>query len=224
MMKQKVKEVGVTEATQAEEQKEAKKKKEVVEKVRGKKYIEAKAKINRERFYSIPEAIKAIKDSSYSTFPGSMEVHLVTKKDGLSANVTLPYSTGKQKKVEVADEKTIEKLKAGKVDFDVLLATADMMPKLVPFAKLLGPRGMMPNPKAGTLIKSAKDAEKFSGNTLTIKTEKSAPLIHTMFGKVAQEDKELAENLEAILKGVGKTQILKAYIKSTMSPSVKISL
>lgn len=230
MMKQKVKVVGMEPETPAKAEGQEKtsaverKKKEVAAKVRGKKYLEAKAKISREKLYSIPEAIKLVKETSYSSFGGTMEVHIVTKKDGISANVTLPFSTGKQKKIEVASETTVNKLKAGKVDFDVLLATAEMMPKLVPFAKILGPRGLMPNPKAGTLIKSAKDAEKFSGNTLTIKTEKAAPLIHTIFGKVSQADQELVENLEAILKAVGKTQIVKAYIKSTMSPSVKITL
>ncbi len=99
-----------------------------------------------------------------------------------------------------------------------------MMPKLVPFAKLLGPRGLMPNPKTGTLIKSAKDAEKFSGNSLTIKTEKSQPVIHTVIGKVSQENQELKENIETIFSAITKKQIVKAYLKSTMSPSVKLNL
>jgi len=211
-------EAAVTEA------KEAKKKREVVEKVRGKKYLEAKGKINRERLYSLPEAIKLVKESSYSSFDGTMEVHLVTKKSGITANVALPHSAGKAKKVEVANDATVEKLKTGKVDFDVLLATAEMMPKLVAFAKVLGPRGLMPNPRNGTLIKSEKDAEKFSVNSITLKTEKGAPLIHTAFGKVSQNESELLENLEAILKAVGKTQVVKGFVKSTMSPSVKIQI
>ena len=115
-------------------------------------------------------------------------------------------------------------MKDGKIDFDVLLATAEMMPKLVPYAKLLGPKGLMPNPKNGTLIKSKKEAKKFGGNTMTIKAEKAEPVIHTTFGKVSQKPKELEENLETILKAIGKKQIVKAYIKSTMSPSVKIAL
>ncbi len=107
----------------------------------------------------------------------------------------------------------------------MLLATADMMPKLVPFAKVLGPKGLMPNPKNGTLVKSAKDAEKFGGNSISLKTEREAPLMHTSFGKVSQKDSELKENLEAILKALGGSkQIIKGYIKSTMSPAVKISV
>jgi len=203
---------------------EVKAKKEKKAKFRGKKYQAARAKIDKSKLYSIPNAIKLVKDTSYSSFDGTMELHLITKKDGISVNVTLPHSSGRKKVVEVANDKTIEKLEAGKIDFDVLLATVDMMPKLVPFARILGPRGLMPNPKNGTLIKKAGDTDKFSGNMVTIKTQKDAPLIHAVAGKVSQPDKELAENIETILEGIGKKQILKAYIKSTMSPSIKLVL
>ena len=188
------------------------------------KYKEAKAKISREKLYKLDEAIKLVKDSSFSKFDGTMEMHLVVKRGNVNENVTLPYSAGKTKRVEVASEKTIEKLKGGKIDFDVLLALPDMMPELVPFAKLLGPRGLMPNPKNGTLIKSEKETSKFSGNSLSVRTEKSQPVIHTIFGKVSQADRELAENATVILDAIGTKSILKAYIKSTMSPSVKLSL
>jgi large subunit ribosomal protein L1 len=126
---------------------------------------------------------------------------LVVKKPGLSAQITLPFSAGRTKKVEVANDKTIEKLQTGKVDFDILLATADMMPKLVPFARVLGPKGLMPNPKNGTLIKSLKEAEKFSGNSVSLKTEKDKPLVHTTVGKLSQKDDELIKNTETILNG-----------------------
>ncbi|HEX6976884.1 MAG TPA: hypothetical protein VF185_00805 [Patescibacteria group bacterium] len=206
------------------EVKEEKTKKVAKVKERGKKYTEAKLKIDRNKQYLLPEAISLVKAASYSKFDGTMEAHLTVKKEGLTAQVTLPFSGGKAKKIEVASDETVKKLQAGKVDFDVLLATADMMPKLVAFARILGPKGMMPNPKNGTLIKSKEDAKKFSGNTFTLKTEKAAPLIHTSFGKVSQKENELEENLEAILKAVGKKQIVKGFIKATMSPSVKISL
>ncbi len=195
----------------------------VKEKVRGKKYLESKAKISKGTLYTLKDAIKLVKDTSYSKFDGTFEMHLVVKKTGTTAQVSLPFSSGKLKKVEIADDKTVEKLKTGKIDFDLLLATAEMMPKLVAFARLLGPKGLMPNPKNGTVIKSLKDAEKFKGNLITLKTEREAPLIHTSFGKVSQKDEELAKNAESILTAIGGSkQIVRAYIKSTMSPSVRI--
>lgn len=202
----------------------AKRSKNAVPKVRGKKYQEVKANIDRSKNYGLEEAITLVKNSSYSKFDGTMEIHLIVKKQGLSVNVTLPYLTGKSKKIEVADEATIEKLKTGKIDFDVLLSTAEMMPKLVPYAKILGPRGMMPNPKNGTLIKTDADAKKFSQNSATIKTEKTAPLMHTTFGKVGQKDEELVKNLEAILDAINRKQVMRAFIKATMSPSVRIAI
>lgn len=207
-----------------EEGKEKKEKKAPEPKVRSKRYKEAKAKVDRTKLYSLPEALKLVKEISYSKFDGTVELHLVTKKDGLSFIVTLPHSTGKKKKVEIANEDTIKELKKGKIDFDVLLSTPEMMPKLAPFAKLLGPRGQMPNPKNGTLIKDKKEAEKFTGNNLFIKTEKKAPLIHTTIGKVSQKDKELVENAEAIIQVIGKRQVKKAHLTSTMGPSLKIDV
>ncbi|MGB6838923.1 MAG: hypothetical protein WBD86_01995 [Microgenomates group bacterium] len=197
-------------------------KKERKTKVRGKKYKQVRAKINKTKLYPLSKALELVKETSYSSFDGTMELHLVVKKEGLSANIKLPHSAGKKKKIEIAKDTTIKKLEKGKVDFDILLATPEMMPKLVPFAKLLGPKGLMPNPKNGTLIKSASEAKKFSTNTITVKTEKKAPLIHTVIGKVNQKDKELVENAEAVLTGIGKRQIVKAYLCATMGPSVKI--
>ncbi len=193
-------------------------------KKRGKKYLDSRAKVDSKKLYPISEAVKLVKETSYSSFDGTVELHLAVKKEGLSLNAELPYSSGKKKKVEIANEKTVEKLKKGNIDFDVLLATAEMMPKLVPFAKLLGPKGLMPNPKTGTLIKKAADAKKFSGNTISLKTEKKAPVIHASIGKVSQKSAELIANTQAILDAVTKNQITKAVLSATMGPGVKLEL
>ncbi len=193
-------------------------------KIRSKKYRESYSKISKDRLYKLPEAITLVKEASYSSFDGTMELHMTIKKEGFSTNVTLPHSFGKQKRIVVADETVVEQLKAGKIEFDVLLSTADMMPKLVPFARLLGPRGLMPNPKNGTLIKNAKEADNFSTAATTLKTEKKAPVIHTAVGKVSQSNEDLTQNIETIFSAIGTRQILRVYLKSTMSPSVKVQV
>jgi len=193
-------------------------------KLRGKKYKDARAKVDKTKDYPLPNAVKLVKETAYAAFDGTVELHLIVKKEGLSTSVNLPYSTGKKKKVEIANDETLKKLKKGKIDFDVLLATADMMPKLVPYAKLLGPKGLMPNPKNGTLIKKAEDAKKFSANTLNLKTERKAPIIHASIGKVSQKDKELVENTQAIIAAVGARQIEKAVFTSTMGPGIKLKI
>lgn len=210
----------------AEDSGETKKitKKSRKENPRSQAYQTAKAKVDPTKRYPLAEAIKLVKETSYSKFTGSVELHLMLKKEAFSANVDLPFSAGKAKKIEVADESTLAKLAAGKVDFDVLVATAEMMPKLVQFAKLLGPRGLMPNPKNGTLVKSASEAKSFGGNSVIVKTEKKAPLTHNVVGKVDQLDSELAANIEAIVKAVTKQQIARASITSTMGPGVKVEI
>lgn len=214
-----IEDIQIPSAEETKKQKQAKQ-----SKIRSKKYQEAKAKTEAGRKYSPQEAIKLTKETSYSAFDGTVEIHLTVKKTGLSTAVSLPYSAGKEKKVEIAGANTLKKLKNGKIDFDILLATAEMMPHLIPFAKILGPKGLMPNPKNETLIKSEKDAAKFSANTLTLKTEKEAPLIHTVIGKASQKDSELLANLEAIIKAVSEKQIVRGYLKATMGPSIKLAL
>lgn len=191
---------------------------------RGKKYTEAKALVNDAQLYSISEAIELVKKMNYSKFDGTVELHVMLKKGGISKQIELPHTAGKTKVIEFADEKTVEKLKNGTVNFDVLLTTPQMMPKLVPFARLLGPRGLMPNPKNGTIVKSEKDAVKFSQKTVTIKTEKKAPLVHMSVGKVSQDTKEIEANIAAIFKALDVKQIVKAYITASMTPSVKLEI
>jgi len=221
----KIVEAAVTEETPiAEKKAEGPERAKRVERVRSKKYQNAGTKIDKSKTYPFSEALKLVKETSYSKFDGTMEVHFVVKKTGISSRVDLPFSAGKTKKVEIANEATITKLQSGKIDFDVLVATPEMMPKLVPFAKILGPKGLMPNPKNGTLVTDLKKAANFSAASTALKTEKEYPLIHTTIGKVSQDDKELTENFRAIVKAIGDKQIVKAFLKATMSPSVKLSV
>jgi len=146
-------------------------------------------------------------------------------KSGIKGEVELPHFQVKTKKVEIASEGTLKKLEAGKIDFDILLSSPVMMPQLTKYAKLLGPKGLMPNPKNGTITDNPeKLAKEFEKPKFSYKSEANAPLIHTIFGKVSQPEKELEANLSTLIKAIGSQNIKKAVIKSTMGPAIKISL
>lgn len=219
-----VKHVEAGTETKVDESPERTVEKEKAIKVRSKKYKEAKSQIDRNKKYEISDAIKLARETSYVKFDGSLEMHFVIKKTGFSTSISLPHTFGKEKKVEIVSDETVKKLKEGKIDFDVLLATPDMMPKIVPFARLLGPKGLMPNPKNGTLIKNAKDAQNFSTGAITMKTEKEAPVVHMVAGKLSMKDEDLKENIKVIMDSLGKNQIVKAYIAPTMGPSIKLAV
>jgi len=208
-----------------EEKEEKKKKVKKEPKKRGKKYQAAKAKIDSQKLYSLKEAVKLAKQTSITKFPASLEAHLTVKKTGSLGEVDLPYFKGKEKKVAIADDEVIEKIKKGKIDFDILLADPKIMPKLIPLARVLGPKGLMPNPKQGTLTDNPQEAKKkFAQNTLKIKTEKKAPVVHLVLGKTDQEDKELIANAKAVIKAIGSQKILKMVLTSTMGPGVKVKI
>lgn len=193
--------------------------------VRGKTYQAARTKVDPTKLYPLEEAIELVKQVSISKFNGSIDAHLSTLKKGLTGEVNFPHFKGKIKKVVIADDKVLEKIKTGKIDFDVLLATKEFMPKLVPFAKTLGSKGLMPNPKAGTIVDDPKKAlEKFQGGLTRFKTEKDQPLIHLKIGQVSQSEKELVENLKALITAVGPKNIRKLVIAPTMGPGVKIQV
>jgi len=192
--------------------------------VRGKKYQEKKKMIEEDRSYSLKEALDLLKKVSLGKFKGTVEVHFNVSEKGLSGEVNLPFSTGKTRRVVVFSPDLTEEIKAGKVNFDVLLASPADMPKILPLAKVLGPRGLMPNPKNGTLVPDPEKAlGNFSANAVTYKTEKDFPLIHTIIGKIDQPTEELQANFEALVKAINGKNIKKAIIKSTMSPGIKVN-
>lgn len=190
---------------------------------RGKKYLEKLGGIDKTKTYPLAEAVDLAKGASTSSFDGKIELHLNLAKKG-RFEVSLPHTGSmSQKRVEVATDETIAKLEKGQIDFDVLVATPDFIPRLVPYAKLLGPRGLMPNPKAGTIAVDPKEAvEKFTGGTLILQTEKDIPLIHTVVGKVSDTPVNLTENTQSIFRAIGIQNIKKAVLSPTMGPSVKV--
>lgn len=193
-------------------------------KTRGKKYQNAKSMVDKNKSYLIKEALGLLKKiNEDAKFKQTLEIHLNVLTKGLSGEVSLPYFKGKQRKIVIFDDKLFEEIKAGKVNFDVLLATPTDMPRILPLAKVLGPKGLMPNPKNGSVSPDPKKAmEKFSSGAVVFKTEKDFPLIHTSFGKINQPEEELIANFEAFIKAVQPKNITKAIIKTTMSPGIKI--
>jgi large subunit ribosomal protein L1 len=190
---------------------------------RGKKYIESAQKVKNASTLSTSEAVKAIQKAVFSKFEETLELHVNVIENGIRGEVELPNSTGKKVIVVEADDALIEKLEKGIVDFDVLVATPAIMPKLTKFAKLLGPKGLMPNPKAGTIGPNTSELmKKFTGNTVRFKTEPKSPIIHVTVGKTSSSTESLEANIEAYLNAIGRKKIKNAYLASTMTPSVQI--
>lgn len=197
----------------------------LLRRTRGKNYLSAKMKIDPTRTYPLSEAIKLTRETSWGKFDGSLEAHLVTIKTGLKGEAKLPYLAGKTRKVEIASKDTLVKIESGKIDFDILISTPAFMANLVKYAKILGPRGLMPNPKAGTIVENPeKAASSFQKETFSWKTENSAPLVHSVVGKISQKDEELEANLKALLNAVGTKNIKKAVICASMGPAVKVTI
>jgi len=163
--------------------------------------------------------------TSYSKFTGTVMADLIVKDDKVSAEVAFPYSTGKTIRVAVMSDELISQIEAGTINFDVLVTHPSFMPKLAKLAKILGPKGLMPNPKNGTISPDPdKRAKELATGKTTIKTERKAPLIHALIGKTNQDPKELAANTEALIKAIGPSKITKLVLSATMGPGIKVDL
>lgn len=221
-------EIKVVEATEVKEetdsQGEAKVEKKITKakKVRGKKYQAVRSQLDKSKFYTAKEAVELVKKLSYTKFVGSVEAHIVVREIGDSVNIALPHSTGKSVKVTVVDAQVLSDIEAGKIDFDILVAAPEFMPKLARFAKVLGPKGLMPNPKSGTLTPNPELKKKeLEAGKFSLKTEKKAPLMHLIIGKTDMKSADLLANIEALVKAL-KGKILKLSIAASMSPGVKV--
>lgn len=199
-------------------------KKAAPKRIRSKKYTSARSKVDKTKSYSLSEAITTIKKLSYSKFDGTITFDGVVKEAGKLGSVSLPHSTGKSIKVAIVDDSVLAEIEAGNIDFDALITTPAFMPKIAKYARVLGPRGLMPNPKNGTVTPKPelKKAELEKGK-FDLKTEKKRPVIHVVIGKVSMDDKNLIENIEALYEAT-KGKLVSASISATMSPSVKLKI
>ncbi|NQU83418.1 MAG: 50S ribosomal protein L1 [Parcubacteria group bacterium] len=212
---------------------------------------------DKNKTYSSEEAIKLVKEMSKEKFDASIEVHfnlgINPKKtdQSIRGTIKLPHSAGKSKKIAAfvgpdkekeakdagadlvgGEELVAEVVKSGKCDFDVAVATPDMMPKLAKAAKILGPKGLMPNPKTDTVGTDIKKmVEDLKGGKMAFKNDDTAN-VHQIIGKVSMEDKILLENFNAFLSAIKKakpsgakgTYMKKVILCSTMGKGVLVTV
>lgn len=213
--------------------KKAKKQKKA--RVRSKRYVEKASLVDKTKTYPLADAVSLVKKTSLTRFDGSVELHInlnptsLGEKNppagGMRGSVSLPHGTGKQVRVSVADDAVIADVLAGTINFDILVASPAMMPKLTRVARILGPKGLMPNPKTGTIGEDPNRlALSLSKGKVNFKTEPDQPIIHMVVGKVSFDEKKLMENVGAILDAIGRGKIAKATLASTMGPGIKIAL
>ncbi len=223
-------------------------------KKRGKKYLESFKKYDRKKLYTIEEAIKLVKELSWANFNETIEVAIRLgidtrrSEEQVRGAVELPYGTGKKNKVLVfaegekakeaeeagADfvggEDLAEKIQNGWTDFDAVIATPDMMKVVGKLGRILGPRGLMPNPKLGSVTFDIKNAVL---STKKGKVEYRADrfgIVHAIIGKINFSDEQLIENFYALIDAILKAKppsskgryLLSVAISSTMGPGIKL--
>lgn len=216
----------ITEATETSEVAETTEvHKEKAAKHRSKKYLAAKAKIDINKYYDLKEAVKLVKETSLSKFEGKVEAHVTTLDIGNVGEINFPHLETASKKIVILNDAILAELKDNKVNFDILIATPATMPKLLPMARILGPKGLMPNPKNGTLTDKPEEAlKKLSVSKTILKTEKKAPVVHIIVGKLSQKDEEIMANIEELIKVVKANKIKKLALCATMGPCVKVKV
>ncbi|HVZ12199.1 MAG TPA: hypothetical protein VG965_04170 [Patescibacteria group bacterium] len=203
----------------------AKKARKVEARVKGKKHTENMSHVAKATNYPIKNGVEMLRKFKPSKFDETVELHINVKEKGISGQVVLPHGTGKKLRIKIADDAIIAEVEKGKIDFDVLVAAPSMMPKLARVARVLGPRGLMPNPKSGTITDNPQQViDKLSAGQINYKTESAAPIIHMSVGKLSFDDKKLEENISVAITSIGTNKIDNITLKSTMSPGIKITV
>jgi large subunit ribosomal protein L1 len=190
-----------------------------------KRFKKLKTKVDKQKLYEPEQAVDLLLSLASSKIDETVELNIVTSKDKLMGSVNLPHGTGKKQKISIADSKLLKQIEKGNTDFDILIATPKMMPQIAKVAKILGPKGLMPNPKTGTITEEPeKLKKKLEQGEVKYRTETKAPLIHMIIGKISFGKEKLMENLETALKNINPRNIKKANISSTQSPGINLDL
>jgi len=222
----------------------------------GKKIAAAKKAIERTKEYSLQEAISLVKSSCFAKFDETLDIAINLGVDPRHSDqmvrgmVSLPAGTGKDVRVavickedKVADAKAvgadiagsteiIDNIKAGKIDFDVCISTPDMMGVVGQVARILGPKGLMPNPKLGTVTADITTAVKNAKSGQVEYRVEKAGIVHAGIGKISFADADLLKNavtfIESVVKakpaGAKGTYLKRIHVSSTMSPSLRVDL
>lgn len=221
---------------------------------KGKRYVESAKLVNRSTAYEVNEALALVEQTAKAKFDETVELHVRLGVDGRNADqqvrgvVVLPHGTGKKVKVfvlakgdnadaaekagadVVGGEEMIAKIQQGWLDFDVCVTTPDMMPIVGRVAKILGPKGLMPNPKSGTVTTNvAKAIEEIKAGKVEYRLDKNN-IIHVMIGKVSFGTEKLVENFKVLMEALVKakpaaakgTYIKSVSVSSTMGPGIKV--
>ena len=223
----------------------------------GEKYLEAAKKVDESKLYAPADAIRLVKETSYTKFDGSVEVHLRLGIDprqadqNIRSTVALPHGTGKTVRVLVfaqgdaavaareagadfvgADELIAQIDRENFFDFDIAIATTDMMAKVGRVARKLGPRGLMPNPKSGTVVAGddlARTIKEVRGGRVEFRNDKTG-LLHVAVGKVSFSDAQISENIASLMESVKSTKpssikgtfVRSVTFTSTMGPGIPV--
>lgn len=223
---------------------------------KGKKYSEALSKVDRTKQYPLLEAVDLVKSISFEKFDATVELAFNLNLDprkaeqNLRGALVLPHGTGKSKRVlvfakgekaneakeagadYVGDDDMIDKIKEGWFDFDVVIATPDMMSSLGKIGRLLGPKGLMPNPKTGTVTMDiAKTVNESKGGKITYRVDKFGNILVGV-GKVSFDSSKLVDNIEAVvdkMKKIKPATVKGIYMKnvaisSSMGPGIKVEV
>jgi len=197
------------------------------QKKRSKKYQETIEKVEKGKIYPLAEAIKLVKETSYSKFDGTVNLSIRVEKskkadEAIRGTIKLPHGTGKKLEVAIATDELIEKIKKNEAKFDILLAAPAMMSKLAQVAKILGPKGKMPNPKDGTVVDDPQAAlEDMGGNIAHYRADANRN-IHISVGKVSWDEAKLEENITIALKSFARFKKDSVTLSATMGPGIKI--